>query len=144
MDKKKTLITDLSGRLGSETYITIPGKLDDPIILDNLSIPSGTFCYEGTWYDIEEVVPYLRSLYTMTDKEKEEIEEIFNNPCHKYEVDLYGCLCTTKVLKDDCGYIDIDLISQYIDYLNRHHFDFRDLIEKGLAKEATKGMYEKQ
>ena len=28
-----------------------------------------------------------------------------------------------------------------IDWLNAHHFDYRGLIEKGLALEAPKGMY---
>lgn len=28
------------------------------------------------------------------------------------------------------------------DWLNANHFDFRDLIEKGLALEAPEGMYE--
>jgi hypothetical protein len=27
-----------------------------------------------------------------------------------------------------------------IDWLNKHHFDYRDLIEKGLAIEASEGM----
>jgi hypothetical protein len=29
----------------------------------------------------------------------------------------------------------------YIDWLNAHHFDYRGLIEKGLAIEAPEGMY---
>ena len=29
-----------------------------------------------------------------------------------------------------------------VDWLNAHHFDFRNLIGKGLALEAPKGMYE--
>jgi hypothetical protein len=28
-----------------------------------------------------------------------------------------------------------------LDWLNAHHFDYRGLIEKGLALEAPKGMY---
>ena len=28
-----------------------------------------------------------------------------------------------------------------VDWLNAHHFDYRDLIEKGLALEAPKDMY---
>ena len=28
-----------------------------------------------------------------------------------------------------------------IDFLNAHHFDYRGLIEKGLALEASEGMY---
>lgn len=29
-----------------------------------------------------------------------------------------------------------------IDWLNAHHFDYRGLIEKGLALEALEGMYD--
>ena len=29
----------------------------------------------------------------------------------------------------------------FVDWLNKHHFDYRGLIEKGLALEAPKGMY---
>lgn len=31
--------------------------------------------------------------------------------------------------------------SNLIDWLNKHHFDYRGLIEKGLALEAPEGMY---
>jgi hypothetical protein len=35
------------------------------------------------------------------------------------------------------------LIPSYdtLDWLNKHHFDYRGLIEKGLALEAPEGMY---
>jgi hypothetical protein len=35
----------------------------------------------------------------------------------------------------------IDEISKLIDWLNTHHFDYRGLIDKGLALEAPEGMY---
>jgi len=35
-----------------------------------------------------------------------------------------------------------DSIPKYIDWLNASHFDYRGLIEKGLALEAPEGMYE--
>jgi len=31
---------------------------------------------------------------------------------------------------------------EVVDWLNAHHFDYRGLIEKGLALEAPEGMYE--
>lgn len=31
--------------------------------------------------------------------------------------------------------------SELVDWLNKHHFDYRGLIEKGLALEASKDMY---
>jgi hypothetical protein len=33
------------------------------------------------------------------------------------------------------------LIGEQLDYLNTHHFDYRGLIEKGLALEAPADMY---
>jgi hypothetical protein len=30
---------------------------------------------------------------------------------------------------------------ELVDWLNAHHFDYRNLIEKGLAIEAPEGMY---
>ena len=66
---------------------------------------------------------YLRPMSSMTEEEKEEFESVLghydenNNP---YEDFNFG---------DD------------IDWLNAHHFDYRGLIEKGLALEAPEGMY---
>ena len=64
-------------------------------------------------YDIEEVRPYLRPMSSMTEEEEEEYESI---KCWKNEWEL-------------------------VDWLNAHHFDFRNFIEKGLALEAPEGMY---
>lgn len=33
---------------------------------------------------------------------------------------------------------------EYTDYLNAHHFDYRGLIEKGLALEAPEDMYKNE
>jgi hypothetical protein len=35
----------------------------------------------------------------------------------------------------------IALVKELGDWLNAHHFDYRGLIEKGLALEAPEGMY---
>ena len=37
--------------------------------------------------------------------------------------------------------IHVNKISDCQDWLNKHHFDYRGLIEKGLALEAPEGMY---
>jgi len=36
---------------------------------------------------------------------------------------------------------DKDTVTLYLDWLNRHHIDYRGLIEKGLALEAPNDMY---
>ena len=35
-------------------------------------------------------------------------------------------------------------LSEYLDWMHSHHFDYRGLIEKGLALEAPEGMYKEK
>jgi hypothetical protein len=62
---------------------------------------------------IDDVKPYLRSMSSMTDVEK----HIFDTMTRGYTVHQQAAL---------------------FDWLNAHHFDYRGLIEKGLAIEVTK------
>ena len=67
-------------------------------------------------YLIENVKPYLRPMSSMTEEEYEEYTKLRQNISDK--------------LKDwKCA----DLI----DWLNKHHFDYRGLIEKNLALDCT-------
>lgn len=72
-------------------------------------------------YDIDEVKPYLFPLSSMTEEQQEEFDKVI-------EVNL-------KVLNND---IDrLEAIAFEIDFYHRNHFDWRGLIPKGLAKDAT-------
>ena len=62
--------------------------------------------------------PYLRPMSSMTEEEKWEFNELG---------------ATSSSIQD--------LSINEIDWLNAHHFDYRGLIDKGLAIEAPKGMY---
>ena len=64
-------------------------------------------------YNVEDIKPYLRPMSSMTEE-----EEIYYNTIYT----------TLKFYKKE-------------DWLNAHHFDYRGLIEKGLALEAPKDMY---
>ena len=66
--------------------------------------------------------PYLRRMSSMTEEEKEE----------------YYKLCVIEY--DDNGNI-IDKKGKDIDWLNEHCFDYRGLIDMGIAIEAPKEMY---
>ena len=70
----------------------------------------------------EIVRPYLRPMSSMTKEEKEEYDSKRKHIC-----DEYNRYCFDTV--------------ESIDWLNAHHFDYRGLIEKGLALEAPEGMY---
>ena len=78
----------------------------------------------GSLHDImfENVVdakPYLRPMSSMTEEEEEEYRNIDNRS--------YSC---------PMDYAHIPA-SERIDWLNAHHFDYRGLIERGLAIAVT-------
>ena len=68
----------------------------------------------------EEIKPYLRPMSSMNEEEEKEYMNIDNRS--------YSC---------PMAYAHIPA-SDRIDWLNAHHFDYRGLIEKGLAIEVTK------
>ncbi len=70
--------------------------------------------------DEQAIKPYLRSMSSMTDEEKEEYEMLQVYPGFKTN--------------------HTDLTDMY-NFLNSHHFDYRGLIPMGLALEAPKEMY---
>ena len=83
---------------------------------------------------IEEIRPYLRPISSMTDEEKEKIAFIRDRDfqfvrkwIHDESIKETGNICPIT-----CGEID---------YCNKKHLDYRDLISMGLALEAPEGMY---
>ena len=81
--------------------------------------------------DIEDIKPYLRPMSSMTEEEKKELLQISNfNP----DVDdiCYDCICCIERTS-----IDIVDIANFISWLNKNMFDYRWLIEKGIAIEVT-------
>ena len=72
--------------------------------------------------------PYLFPLSSMTDKQKEEFRNKFD-----INIDI------SKIFDgiDFCGSISFRTISEIIDWLNKNHFDYRGLIERGLAIDCT-------
>ena len=69
--------------------------------------------YYGEWVDLEHCKPYLRSMSSMTEEEKEEYKKLRWTKLEHYTVF----------------------------WLLKNHFDFMDLIPKGLALETPEGMY---
>lgn len=68
---------------------------------------------------------YLRPMSSMTEEEKEEIENLAGT------IICYNEFEGNSTLFDDAG----------LDWLNKKMFDYRGLIQKGLALEASEGMY---
>ena len=72
-------------------------------------------CHDDETVYIDNIRPYLFPLSSMTEEQKKEYQYI------------------TERWMNDPAYS----ISDSIDWLNKHHFDYRGLIEKGLAIDAT-------
>ena len=85
---------------------------------------------DGTIASYVNLKPYLRPMSSMTDGEQKELEKIidgilgYNAKNYFHSEDEYNW----ETLYNAC------------DWLNAHHFDYRGLIEKGLALEAPEGM----
>lgn len=81
-------------------------------------------------FRIESIKPYLRPMSSMTEEEKKE----FDNFCVIDEFVWEG--------KTEIGYKNQAIImSVAINWLLKKHFDFMDLIPKGLAIEVTEEYY---
>jgi hypothetical protein len=76
--------------------------------------------------------PYLRSLSSMTEEERSELRIIWHE-------DFVG---DSSLSAENLGIAAIyPCYPKTTDFYLSHHFDYRGLIEKGLALEAPDGMY---
>ena len=144
-EDKELLFKDLSSRLPYgvkcwASYNKFPTTLVDvnaDTVGDNLFVVTVKLKKTGLNSPslIEDIKPYLRPMSSMTDEQK------------KYIVDRWGINEEFDFeINPDWGeyFIELGDIVDFIDWLNKNHFDYRGLIEKGLAIEAPKDMYKNQ
>ncbi len=121
-EEKQLLLKDLRSRLPYNPKAKYPHyhkNGDDENIV--LNIYNAHKLLVGM--DIYHIKPYLRPMSSMTEEEKDYYDSITYT---EDETHFKGVWCNTVV-----------------DWLNANHFDYRGLIEKGLALEAPEGMYNK-
>ena len=119
-EEKLQLLKDLCARLPYGVIVDNPnpaGDMWDEVINIDTSTKTVTLLYDGRVFSIEEVKPYLRSMSSMTEEEENEYRAI----------NCYEGLFPRN--------------EEALDYVLEHHFDYRGLIEKGLALEAPTDMY---
>ena len=78
------------------------------------------------WIEEGKVLPYLRPMSSMTEKEQKEFVQ-------------FHCVKICPIVITDS--LTIENESKMIDWLNANHFDYRGLIPMGLAIEAPEEMY---
>ena len=124
--EKDLLLKDLCSRLNTNLVCSIY-RTDDQGVGYRDEILHG-YCKGDIWYEfyfeedcgisidnISKIKPYLFPLSSMTEEQKQEYQYI------------------TERWMYDTSYS----ISDSIDWLNKNHFDYRGLIEKELAIDAT-------
>lgn len=128
-EEKEILLRDLCGRLRYGVILQCCERVGEQLYsIDDKGLINND-------YDIEEVKPFLFPLSSMTEEQIEEISKRYNyhNP---YE------LCVDITYHSE-GYWDTDTSCNLQDYLwliewfNKNHFDYRGLIDMGLALDAT-------
>ena len=127
MENINLLLSDLCGRLPYNVKIKTVKYLEnvDKFIESASTIHSidilsqNVYCMDSSnTLSIVDVKPYLFPLSSMTDEQKVEFTIVQSQ---RY-TGLYP-------YPSQC--------SKVLDWLNKNHFDYRDLIEKGLALDAT-------
>ena len=93
-----------------------------------------------------KIKPYLRPMSSMTEEEKKEllVTIVGNDGVKYFQVLSDGSIDNTDATVQDLNKFnmhwvnfDKDTVTLYIDWLNKNMFDYRGLIEKGLAIEVT-------
>lgn len=143
-EEKQLLLKDLSTRLPYSVKIKCSNC---PI---NLSVTGifGEYVYHTPYYvggnieinitKIDKIKPYLRLISSMTEGEKSELKEYLG--AEEVGCDGFGYV-EGGTLEDYVSRTPYSLCNYVIDWLNAHYFDYRGLIQIGLAIEAPEGMY---
>lgn len=122
-ENKSLLLQELLTRLSYGVKVTWDGK-------HSLTVTPYIYCAIINEDNIDKLPKiFLRPISSITKDEKKEAHRLFTVLYDRNDV-ICGIQINTFVQLD-----------KVIEWLNKHHFDWRGLIDKGLAIEAPEGMY---
>ena len=133
---KELLLKDLCARLPYGVKFACNKNVYTAKGLDLIVTDEGDWEYAVTSkgiapIEIDFIKPYLFPLSSMTEEQKEEL---------KNEISKQTDILIERMKNDDCG-IDCGKYHFHslleLEWLLKNHFDYRGLIEKGLAIDAT-------
>lgn len=122
-EEKELLLKDLCARIPYRTFVCLnPGAYNKPetCILTGIHGEKVHLNVDSDPFRINNIRPYLRSMSSMTEEEENELTGIA--VLGGYNSSVFNSFVV-------------------IDWLNANHFDYRGLIEMGLALEAPTDMY---
>ena len=136
-NEKELLLKDLCARLpygvkvrysSYEKFITCTLHAINPVY-DIVDLWSKNACFNPV--DTSKIKPYL---FPLSSLKEEHIFEINNILGKDFEIDKYGITDLIRNRRTCLSYLELDAL---FEYFNKYHFDYRGLIEKGLANDAT-------
>ena len=141
-EDKEILLKDLCARLPYGVKFMCNKNIYTTKGLDLIVTDEGDWEYAVTAKDtapieIDFIKPYLFPLSSMTEEQEKEIQEITGNPDYACIIRKTDGLELWLDSTDTDPTIWLDAIFEVQDYLNKNHFDYRGLIEEGLAIDAT-------
>lgn len=126
-ENKELLLRDLCGRLPYGVKASYYGADEECETWDEVDGIAFGYVEIGQYsLPIERVKPYLFPLSSMTEEQYNEFFSYYHN-IEMDEVKASGDYLKAAYIGDDAKY----------SWLNKNHFDYRGLIEKGLAIDAT-------
>ena len=141
-EEKELLLRDLCNRLPYNVMCQVEFKEDGKynskvMLLSGIFTDEAYFTTKGGSIYSNEYKPYLFPLSSMTDKQAKEIQEIVGNPDNACIIRKTDGLELWLNSIDTDPTIWVDTIFEVQNYFNKNHLDYRGLIEKGLAIDAT-------
>lgn len=135
-EDKDLLLRDLCGRLpyGVKVYdtkssinVSYMNLCHINGIINEVFISSGMICRTAP---IEDIKPYLFPMSSITEKQEEELKNIYYG--------FNGMLQYTERIFDEIPFSKMKYFPYQIEeFFNKNHIDYRGLIPKGLANDAT-------
>lgn len=136
-NEKELLLKDLCSRLPYGVMAKFgdsnPSKITNitQCIYSNSWFVESEGEFDGMRCKINNVKPYLFPISNMTKEQVFEINEILGGD---FEIDKYGITDLIRNRRTSLSYLELNAL---FEYFNKNYFDYRGLIEKGLAIDAT-------
>ena len=121
IEDQDLLLKDLCGRLpyGVKCIVKSDGCVG---VISSIESQYRVVTFDdGRQEEICDIKPYLFPLSSMTEEQKKEFDQLL-------ELEL-------KAINDEIDHIQATIFE--VDFYNKHHLDWRGLIPKGLAIDAT-------
>ena len=147
-EDKELLLKDLCARLDTNLVCSIY-RTDDEGVGYRDEVLHG-YCKGDIWYEfyfredcsigidnVSKIKPYLFPLSSMTEEQLYEIKEITEFKYNHNTLELVKWTETHTTLEFWLEEVPQYSVIEVFDWLNKNHFDYRGLIEKGLAIDAT-------